>query len=179
MAKMRNQAFNVSAADNHSTSKDLLKEMKTLIKGTESDGRELTTTVSLLTLIFLPGTFISVRIKTMFLAFQTPLTGLKQGFFGMNFFDFSASNDGDSAHWVISSRIWIFFALTVPVTIVAVFLWLYWKRDSALKRKLNGLKKKDGAVKSRLSSSEQEVSDEEKGLASATSSGRLVSASVT
>lgn len=37
-------------------------KMAELIAETRNDGRELTTTVSLLTLLFLPGTFISVSI---------------------------------------------------------------------------------------------------------------------
>ena len=47
------QAFNSVSAEDNLTSKQLLKDAR-------NDGRELTTVVSLLTLVFLPGSFISV-----------------------------------------------------------------------------------------------------------------------
>jgi hypothetical protein len=56
---IRAQAFNLSAADDNATAKDILRE-------TRNDNRDLTSLVSLLTLIFLPGSFFTVRIHFLF-----------------------------------------------------------------------------------------------------------------
>ena len=81
------QAYNLVAAEDSKTAKEILGESATgstnstkilqatrkLLLETRNDGRELTNIVSLLTLMFLPGAFISVRL-TLFWTFATWLT---------------------------------------------------------------------------------------------------------
>lgn len=55
--RLRNEiklAFNLFAADDNATAKEILKE-------SQHDGRDLTNLVALLTLIFLPSSFMTVR----------------------------------------------------------------------------------------------------------------------
>lgn len=61
-------------------------------------------TVSFLTMSFLPATFISA-------------------IFSMSFFDF----DAQSETFTISKSFWMYWAVTVPVTILSVLLWWHWE----------------------------------------------------
>jgi len=68
-------------------------------------------TIAYVTLVLLPGAFIS-------------------SIFGMNFFTF----DAQTRSLVVSKSFWQYWAITVPVTICIVLLWNIWvwreKRDS-------------------------------------------------
>lgn len=47
----------------------------------------------------------------------------------MNFFTFSpASSDPDL--WSISSKFWIYWVTTVPVTLLTVAVWLVWQHSA-------------------------------------------------
>lgn len=48
------------AQGDSNTSKEILTETKNLLEESRKDSKSLTNTVSILTLLFLPGTFISV-----------------------------------------------------------------------------------------------------------------------
>ncbi|OQE18886.1 hypothetical protein PENFLA_c020G01583 [Penicillium flavigenum] len=88
---------------------------KGILKQTRNEGKVLSDTVSALTLLFLPGTFIS-------------------GFFGMNFFTLD-QNDHQILQWKAHPKIWIFFVCTIPITILGFFVFmlefnfLTWIRD--------------------------------------------------
>ncbi|KAK4132809.1 hypothetical protein BT67DRAFT_450775 [Trichocladium antarcticum] len=62
--------------------------------------------IALLTMIFLPATFISAIFSTTF---------------------FNYADDGS---WQISDKLWIYWATTVPGTIVIVILWRIWLAHS-------------------------------------------------
>jgi len=64
--------------------------------------------LSLMGAVFLPATFIA-------------------SIFSMSFFDF-IPDDPDTAVPPVSPLIWIYFAFTIPVTLVAVALYLWWER---------------------------------------------------
>jgi hypothetical protein len=42
----------------------------------------------------------------------------------MSFFALSPSSDGNSAHWFVSKELYFFFVITVPITTIALFLFL-------------------------------------------------------
>jgi len=46
-----------------------------------------------------------------------------KGFFGMNFFTLT-EDSGGSMKWAASRWIWVFFVLTLPITVAAILLWL-------------------------------------------------------
>ncbi|KAG8162419.1 hypothetical protein KVR01_008184 [Diaporthe batatas] len=60
-------------------------------------------TVAFLTLVFLPATFISAIFST-------------------SFFNF----DGPEGTWTISDKIWIYWAVAIPVTLFTILLWYFW-----------------------------------------------------
>ncbi|KAE9370170.1 hypothetical protein N431DRAFT_308690, partial [Stipitochalara longipes BDJ] len=61
-------------------------------------------TISILTLVFLPGTFVSAV-------------------FGTTFF-----GHGDDSPWTVSNDFWIFWAILIPVTGVTIIFWFIWER---------------------------------------------------
>lgn len=115
------KAFNTVSADDSSTAKRLLEQSTRLLEQTKNDNRSLTKTVSLLTLLFLPGTFISVSCDTAFLA----LAKLSQGLFGTNFFAISTSDSNKPPQWIAVVEVWIFFAVTAPITGVFFVIWYF------------------------------------------------------
>lgn len=60
--------------------------------------------LALIGVLYLPGTFIS-------------------GIFGMSFFNYNPPNNNGSADWMMSDKFWIYWAITIPVTIFTVMLW--------------------------------------------------------
>ncbi|KAL9075087.1 MAG: hypothetical protein Q9157_004128 [Trypethelium eluteriae] len=100
--------FNTVEVQEMKQSTSQLDELKRTAKDLESlrgQNQSLSTTVSLLTLIFLPGSFIS-------------------SFFGTNFFTITP-NGSASPHLSFVRELWIFFAVTVPVTVLALAIWYY------------------------------------------------------
>ncbi|KAI5923696.1 hypothetical protein F4810DRAFT_701134 [Camillea tinctor] len=66
-------------------------------------------TVSSLTLVFLPPTFISAV-------------------FSMSFFDFDG---GDGGGWAVSDKFWIYWVCAVPITVLTSVLWYFWRENIA------------------------------------------------
>ncbi|KAK4156191.1 hypothetical protein C8A00DRAFT_31001 [Chaetomidium leptoderma] len=62
--------------------------------------------IALLTMIFLPATFISALFSTTFF------------------------NYGDDGSWQVSGKLWIYWITTVPATIIIVVLWRIWLANS-------------------------------------------------
>jgi len=80
--------------------------------------------IALLTMIFFPATFLSVCIASL-IAFGAALTQL-QALFSTTFFSF-----GDNGWWQASPRQWIYWAITIPVTLLVVAAyntWLFYNR---------------------------------------------------
>ncbi|KAJ5879513.1 hypothetical protein N7455_002978 [Penicillium solitum] len=75
---------------------------KGILKQTRNEGKVLSDTVSALTLLFLPSTFIS-------------------GFFGMNFFTLESNQTTQKLQWETHPKIWIFFVCSIPITILGFF----------------------------------------------------------
>ncbi|KAH9210510.1 hypothetical protein DL95DRAFT_343006, partial [Leptodontidium sp. 2 PMI_412] len=59
--------------------------------------------IAVLTMAFLPGTFVAVP------------------FFAMPLFDWQAPADS-----VLSSRLWVYWAVTIPATLVVLIAWRIW-----------------------------------------------------
>jgi Mg2+ and Co2+ transporter CorA len=68
--------------------------------------------IAVVGLVYLPGTFVS-------------------GLFGMNFFDFSEESGVQS--WKISSKFWVYWAITIPLTLVTILVWVLAFHGDALK----------------------------------------------
>ncbi|KAI9148204.1 Notoamide biosynthesis cluster protein M' [Paramyrothecium foliicola] len=82
---------------------------------TRQDSKAMTT-ISIMTMVFLPATFVSAVLSTSF--FDSGETG-----------------------WTVSSKFWVFWAATIPLTVVVitVYVCLTIGRESWFKRKLQRL----------------------------------------
>lgn len=65
-------------------------------------------TISILGLVFLPGTFISA-------------------IFSMSFFNFSPATQDQPAQWDVSGKFWLYWVVAVPVTLATVGVWWAWQ----------------------------------------------------
>lgn len=78
-------------------------------------------TVSALTLLFLPSTFISVSFRIQ-PALLNKTDNLLQGFFGMNFFTLQTNETTQKLQWETHPKIWMFFVCAIPITILGFFI---------------------------------------------------------
>lgn len=62
-------------------------------------------TIAIVTMIFLPATFVSA-------------------IFSMSFFNFSGSPTDET--WTVSREIWIYFAVAIPLTAISLISWYVW-----------------------------------------------------
>lgn len=90
-------AFNTVAQYDSRVSVEISKEMRV-------DSAAMRT-IAFVTLIFLPGTFISAL-------------------FSMSFFDF----DAEKNIWAVSKKFWIYWVVAGPVTLISISLWYNWWR---------------------------------------------------
>ncbi|KAK5135373.1 hypothetical protein LTR08_005315 [Meristemomyces frigidus] len=67
-------------------------------------------TISILGLVFLPGTFVST-------------------IFSMSFFNFSPNPNSEQQQWAVSKDFWIYWAVAVPVTVATIGIWLAYQRS--------------------------------------------------
>lgn len=74
-------------------------------KATQSDSAAMKT-IAFVTLAFLPATFVSAL-------------------FSMSFFNV----DDDTGEWTVSSKIWMYWAIAIPVTLITNGLWLLWQKS--------------------------------------------------
>jgi hypothetical protein len=71
--------------------------------------------IALLTTLFLPGTFVAT-------------------FFSMTMFDWSPSNSSGSPK--VSKYIWVYWVITIPLTLavmVSLLIWARWKHGKSVK----------------------------------------------
>lgn len=82
-----------------------LARIQTTIANTTKEDSYAMRTIAIMSIIFLPGTFVS-------------------SFFSMDMFDWQAPK-GTS---VVSFRFWIYWAVNAPLTVVVVSIWFLWLR---------------------------------------------------
>ncbi|KAF7558201.1 hypothetical protein G7Z17_g11 [Cylindrodendrum hubeiense] len=73
-------------------------------RATQSDSAAMKT-IAFLTLAFLPATFISAIFST-------------------SFFSYDAGGG-----WTMSSKIWVYWAFAIPVTLITCVLWYFWQQN--------------------------------------------------
>jgi hypothetical protein len=129
---------------------ELAKATAQVAEETRQDSAAMKT-IAVLTLTFLPGTFIAVSplLRTP----SKPHTNNpSQSFFSMN--DAFTFNPEPGAP-IASPNLWIFFAVTIPVTIATYGLWLWWHGFSQTRHKVRheqGLKDVEKELKQRMRS---------------------------
>ncbi|CAK3812940.1 Hypothetical predicted protein [Lecanosticta acicola] len=67
-------------------------------------------TISVLGLLFLPGTFISAL-------------------FSMSFFNFTQATSTSPASWSMSPKFWIYWVVAIPITALTVATWWIWQKS--------------------------------------------------
>jgi hypothetical protein len=95
--------------------------------------------VTIVTLIYLPASFVAVCLYTL-CSSGSALTDWGQSFLGMNLFTFQTS---DGSGFQISKQFWVFFLITVPLTLITVGSWAImarkWKKQKLLDREKQAL----------------------------------------
>jgi hypothetical protein len=82
-----------------------LARIQTTIANTTKEDSYAMRTIAVMSILFLPGTFVS-------------------SFFSMDMFDWQAPKGAS----VVSFRLWIYWAVTAPLTVVVVSIWFLWLR---------------------------------------------------
>jgi hypothetical protein len=52
----------------------------------------------------------------------------------MSFFSLSVDDQTGQQKWVMSQKFWIYWVITIPLTIVTLLCWTYGQRELAAKR---------------------------------------------
>ena len=116
----RSQVYNLVAQRDN---KDNLKMAKisTDIAAVTKDDSFAMRTIAVMSITFLPGTFVAVSVDIEHPPKKnTDLT--RQSFFSMSMFNWQASGTEP----VLSSRFWIYWAVTLPLTLLVLSVWLSW-----------------------------------------------------
>ncbi|OJJ99106.1 hypothetical protein ASPACDRAFT_43766 [Aspergillus aculeatus ATCC 16872] len=79
---------------------------------TKSDSAMMKT-IAVVSMVYLPGTFVS-------------------GLFGTNFFNFT---DGDEHTWFMAGSFWLYWAVTIPLTLATMAVWAWWHYFLPAKRR--------------------------------------------
>ena len=84
-------------------------------------------TISLVTMAFLPATFVSVSDES---EAKDPFTELAtfQTIFSMSFFSFSPNSRSNGQVWTVSDKIWIYWVFAGPLTVATLILWFVRER---------------------------------------------------
>jgi hypothetical protein len=93
--------------------------------------------ISLVTMIFLPGTFFAVRP----IASIVPIAELNtffQTLFSMTFFNWGGTENG---HPFVSRYIWIYFLVTGVSTVITLGLWWFFLVHRQVKARGNSMKR--------------------------------------
>ncbi|KAH9474913.1 Notoamide biosynthesis cluster protein M' [Psilocybe cubensis] len=98
-----NLFFNISTQTDNKTNLDIARLTSKIAVSTQRDSSSMIT-MAAVTMLFLPGTFVSAL-------------------FSMVFFNSQSDNT-----LVVSEQIWLFFAITIPLTVAVFVLWLFWRR---------------------------------------------------
>ncbi|PVI06065.1 hypothetical protein DM02DRAFT_34096 [Periconia macrospinosa] len=84
----------------------------------KSDNKNMRS-IAIVGLIYLPGTFMS-------------------GLFGMSFFELVEDGRGNQV-WQTSERLWLYWAITIPLTLFTILIWVTFFHGKALKRRVQEL----------------------------------------
>lgn len=86
-------------------------------------------TLALLSMVFLPGTAIAVRIYNIIFM---NVTDIKQSFFAMPFFNMTVDVTGNTS-LETRPQFWIYWAITIPLTLLILALWIVWLQSTTRK----------------------------------------------
>ncbi|MCJ1243175.1 hypothetical protein MMC30_000372 [Trapelia coarctata] len=128
---------------------EVARDSKSIAAESKRDSSSMKT-IAVLTIVFLPGTFVAAL-------------------FSMPMFNWQA----DSTTAVVSPRFWVYWAITAPLTIVVVLIWFIWiaLKDARHRREdLEMAQAYESDGKGKQKDSEEETSGRESSSASSRSS---------
>jgi hypothetical protein len=103
-------------------------------RATQTDSAAMKT-VAVLTMTFLPATFISVsyspftkHLEWAFLQAILRLTFSQKAVFSMSFFNFRPATGDQPQAWSVSDKLWIYWMFAIPLTAITVLVWFWWQR---------------------------------------------------
>ena len=95
-------------------------------RATQSDSAAMKT-VAVVTLTFLPATFVSVGPEYYVPSVCHSLIE-QQALFSMSFFNFSpGATDAGDGIWTVSDKIWLYWLVAIPLTAVTMGIWFFWQ----------------------------------------------------
>lgn len=71
-------------------------------------------TIAILGIVFLPGTFVATL-------------------FSINMFDWGVAGSGTTSSLTVSPSMWIYWAITVPLTVLTFVIWVFWSKRENFK----------------------------------------------
>jgi hypothetical protein len=95
-------------------------------------------TISVLGLVFLPGTFICVCASHPFPSPKKQTNLYPKSLFSTTFFNFTPGSDTSPQQWVMSDKFWVYFAVAVPITLITIACWFWWTNVSAKRAATGG-----------------------------------------
>lgn len=101
------QLFNLIAQKEAKVGIAVAEDSRTLASASKEDATAMKT-LAAVTVAFLPGTFVAA-------------------FFAMPLFQWDAASDG----MVVSKRFWVYWAVTIPLTVLTLVVWVLWTRRQA------------------------------------------------
>jgi len=144
---------------------EVARDSKSIAAESKRDSSSMKT-IAVLTIVFLPGTFVAVKSLQ---SLQRATLTLLQALFSMPMFNWQA----DSGTAVVSPRFWVYWAITAPLTIAVVLVWFIWiaiKDARHKKEDLEMARAYEFDDKNKEKDSEEESSKQESSSASRRSS---------
>lgn len=73
-------------------------------------------TIAVLTTLFLPGTYVATLFSTTMFNWNPPSSGS------------STTPDSPDSTPTVSPYIWVYWVISIPLTLLVMLLWLFWSR---------------------------------------------------
>ena len=115
------QAFNLVSQNQNQTT--------ALINRAARHDAQTVRAISIVTLIFLPATFVSVCGSVIISSSIIRALTVHQTLFSMTFFNFSPGTDTQKESWNVSNHLWVYFSVAVPFTVLTMAAWLWWQHS--------------------------------------------------
>jgi hypothetical protein len=80
-----------------------------------------------------------------------------QSLFSMSFFDFSPDEAGPGPAWRVSDRFWIYWVVTLPITMCTIAWWSYWQRKLVQRHDRGDIAALNGTGKAKQSGDDIEM----------------------
>lgn len=124
------QGFNVVVQRDSKANVKIATETMNISRAAKIDSASMKT-IAVVTLAFLPATFVSVRSSQGRVARRSTDLSPKT-VFSMSFFELSVDEQGVT-QWNMSDQFWIYWVISVPLTFMTLAIWTYPQRAELLR----------------------------------------------